>query len=55
MTPIFYLFIVAEDNRLFSISNDKTIKVGIFVIYFHCLMSVAFSRKIQIFSIIELQ
>eukprot|EP00794_Sanderia_malayensis_P006938 gene6938-7717_t len=27
VTPIFYLFVVAEDNRLFSISNDKTIKV----------------------------
>jgi len=27
VTPIFYLFIVAEDNRLFSMSNDKTIKV----------------------------
>lgn len=26
MTPIFYLFIVEEDNRLFSISNDKTVK-----------------------------
>ncbi|XP_057313413.1 WD repeat-containing protein on Y chromosome-like isoform X1 [Hydractinia symbiolongicarpus] len=27
VTPIFYLFIVEEDNRLFSISNDKTVKV----------------------------
>jgi len=27
VTPIFYLFIVAEDNRLFSISNEKTVKV----------------------------
>ena len=30
VTPIFHLFIVEEDSRLFSISNDKTVKVSIF-------------------------
>ena len=27
--PIFYLFVAAEENRIFSISTDKCIKVGL--------------------------
>ena len=28
--PIFYLFIADQDNRIFSISTDRCIKVGLF-------------------------
>ncbi len=41
--PIFYLFVAEEENRIFSMSTDKAIKVGILqlfltVCFFHTLL-----------------